>query len=358
MTATSCRWGILGTASIARKNWLAIQESGNGRLVAVASRQVDKARSFIAECQKDAPFETAPETVDGYAALLNRDDIDSVYIPLPTGLRKQWVIAAAKAGKHVLCEKPSGIDSNEVREMVAACDQAGVQYMDGVMFMHNPRLGVLKETVADGGPIGKIRRITTQFTFPGSEEFFAKNIRTNAELEPLGCLGDLGWYNIRFILWMMDGEMPNTVSARIIRHQEGVPMALSAELGFDSGVSASLYCSFDDANQQWAMISGTEGYLSMDDFVLPFHGSEAAFSLGENISRAEGCHFYMEKSSQSMPNPSKEKASQESLMFRKFGEIVESKETESYWPEIALNTQIVVDACMRSTRKGGHYTVI
>ena len=98
MTDGICRWGILGTAQIARKNWLAIRNASNATLAAVASRSTGRAEAYIGECQSAAPFAEAPEAVGGYDRLLARDDIDAVYVPLPTGIRKQWVIRAAEAG--------------------------------------------------------------------------------------------------------------------------------------------------------------------------------------------------------------------------------------------------------------------
>ena len=111
---STCRWGILGTANIARKNWRAIRNSGNSTLTAVASRDAAKARKFIDECQADVPFPTAPVPC-GYDELLARKDVDAVYIPLPTGIRREWVVKAAMAGKHVLCEKPCGVNAADVR---------------------------------------------------------------------------------------------------------------------------------------------------------------------------------------------------------------------------------------------------
>ncbi|MFM7604302.1 MAG: Gfo/Idh/MocA family protein, partial [Prosthecobacter sp.] len=131
MSTTTCRWGILGAAFIARKNWQAIREAGNAMLVAVASRDLNRAQAFIDECQAQVPHPIVPQAMDSYEALLARRDIDAVYIPLPTGIRKEWVIHAAQAGKHVLVEKPVGCELNDVAEMVAACEKHGVQFMDG-----------------------------------------------------------------------------------------------------------------------------------------------------------------------------------------------------------------------------------
>jgi predicted dehydrogenase len=78
------RWGILGCANIARKNWKAIWNSSNGRITAVASRDLDRSRRFIQECQADAPFGPAPRPVGRYEELLAANDVDAVYIPLPS----------------------------------------------------------------------------------------------------------------------------------------------------------------------------------------------------------------------------------------------------------------------------------
>src|SRR4051794_35211172 len=119
-TPRSCRWGILSTANIARKNWQAIRDAGNASLVAVASRDVAKSRQFVAECQEDAPHAQVPEALGSYEELISRRDIDAIYIPLPTGMRKEWVVRAADAGKHVLVEKPVGTNAEDVRQMITA----------------------------------------------------------------------------------------------------------------------------------------------------------------------------------------------------------------------------------------------
>ena len=98
MTA-KLRWGILGTADIARKNWLAILNSGNGTVTAVASRDSARAEQFIRSCQSHAPMPVVPKAFGSYEQLLACPEVDAVYIPLPTGLRKHWVLRAAQAGK-------------------------------------------------------------------------------------------------------------------------------------------------------------------------------------------------------------------------------------------------------------------
>jgi predicted dehydrogenase len=210
MTDKKLRWGFLSTAQIGRKNWKAIRNSGNGTIVAVASRDVERSREFIAECQSSTPMDSVPRAIGSYEELLAATDIDAVYIPLPTGLRKEWVLRAAKVGKHIVCEKPCAISVADLREILDACRRHSVQFIDGVMFMHSERLPRLREVLDDGASVGEIKRITSAFSFCAPDEFFTATFRARSELEPYGCLGDLGWYCIRFALWVMNWQTAAT----------------------------------------------------------------------------------------------------------------------------------------------------
>ena len=96
MQKTICHWGILGTANIARKNWQAIRNAPNCTLTAVASRELDHSRRFISECQRYVSFDPPPRALGNYEELLASDDVDAVYLPLPTGIRKPWAIPRQK----------------------------------------------------------------------------------------------------------------------------------------------------------------------------------------------------------------------------------------------------------------------
>ncbi len=356
------RWGILGAADIARKNWQAILNSGEGVVAAVASRDVARARQFIADCQGQCPFSQAPEAVAGYEALLARQDIDAVYIPLPTGLRKEWVLRAAAAGKHVVCEKPCAITVADLREMISACQQHRVQFMDGVMFMHSRRLDALRLVLDDPERLGRIKRIESNFSFCAPPEFFAGNIRSHSALEPQGCLGDLGWYCLRFALWAMRGQLPHTVTGRILSQinrgdsPQPVPTEFSGELLFKDGVSAGFYCSFETEMQQWVHVSGTRGCLRIDDFVLPYCGSEVAFVANQSFFRVEGCTFNMEPRERRIAvdeYSNNHRTSQETNLFRHFAAQVRSGSLNEGWPAIALQTQQVMEACLASANDQG-----
>jgi predicted dehydrogenase len=350
-----CRWGILGAANIARKNWKAIRLAESATLVAVGSRDAAKAKTFIDECSSEVPFPTTPAACT-YDELLKRTDFDAVYIPLPTGIRREWVIRAAEAGKHVLCEKPCGPTAADVRAMLDACRNNRVQFMDGVMFMHSKRLPLLRQALDDGETVGEIRRIASQFTFRAADEFYRSNIRSTSTLEPLGCLGDLGWYNVRFSLFVMKYALPERVIGHLIADHNGVPTEFSAELFFPGGVTASFYCSFRTELQQWAHVSGTRGSISVADFVLPYFGCESAFVADTPKFNVKNTSYHWESHPQRFAVPEYSDGhpdAQETNMIRSFSALAAGSKLDESWGEIALKTQLVVDACVASAREGG-----
>lgn len=357
-----CRWGILGTAGIARKNWQAIKHATNAELVAVASRTEERASEYIRENQAQVPLAKEPRPIAGYETMIEDPSIDAIYIPLPTGVRKEYAIAAAKAGKHVLCEKPCSSNAHNLKEILEACEAAKVQFMDGVMFMHSDRMPALRRVLDDNRSVGEIHRITSQFSFRAAEDFLKGNIRMHSELEPLGSLGDLGWYNIRFALWVMNYAMPERVTGRLIKQSgrpdspDSVPIQFSGELLFANHVTANFYCSFETEHQQWANISGSLGHIHIRDFVLPFYGPVAGFEVSNPVFEANGCNLHMEDHTHrvavaeySDSHPS----SQETKLFHKFSELVLSGKQEKHWPDIAYKTQLLMDTCLQSAKQGG-----
>jgi predicted dehydrogenase len=364
MPDSTCRWAILGTADIARKNWRAIALAGNARLVAVASRSAERAKAFIDSCQAHVPVDPRPVAVGSYQEALERDDVDAVYLPLPTGIRAEWAIRAADHGKHVLVEKPCGTSVEEVERIVAACRRAKVQFMDGVMFLHGARLEPVRQCLgrswADGG-IGTVRRIATQFSFKAPPEFFSGNIRVRHDLEPLGCLGDLGWYTIAFVLWAMHPRLPDAVTGRLVEAvpAEGggppVPVEFAGELIFSKAptVTAAFFCSFLVEHQQWVHVSGTEGSLRMEDFVLPFRDSQTSFTVALPTFETDGCDFRMERHERQVVVPEHgngHPTAQEAKLFRDFSNLVLGGTPDDRWPNGSLATQRVMMDCLAAAQ--------
>jgi predicted dehydrogenase len=127
-------------------------------------------------------------------------------------------------------------------------------------------------------------------------------------------------------------------------------------LFFAGGVSASLYCSFMAEIQQWADLAGTKGSLHVSDFVLPWYGGPVAFEVSNPVHTIAGCDFKLERHPRRLTvdeDSDSTANSQETNMFRRFGELAISGQPDDCWGEMALKTQQVLDACLRSARAGG-----
>jgi predicted dehydrogenase len=351
------RIGFLSTAGIGRKNWKAILHSGNAVVAAVASRDVQRSLKFIEDCQRENPFEKIPEALGSYDELLASKTVDAVYVPLPTALRKEFVIRAAQHGKHILCEKPCAGNVAELEAMLAACQKNSVQFLDGVMFMHNSRLPRVREILDDGKSVGQIRRIASAFSFaPYHEDFFRTNIRADGGLEPAGCLGDLGWYSIRFALWALNWQLPASVRGNILNASENLPGRLSAPLEFSAtlnypgGLTVEFYSSFLAAKQQWVFVSGQKGWVRLPDFVHPWNGYEPAFEVNEKLMTVPG---EVKCPPGADPMGFGHATAQDTRMWRNFAAQILSVKLNADWPMWALKTQIVLDACLKSAQAGG-----
>jgi predicted dehydrogenase len=246
--------------------------------------------------------------------------------------------------------------------MLAACKRNNVQYMDGVMFMHSQRLPMVRKILDDQNQLGQLRRMVSQFSFAGDAVFCETNIRTSSDLEPYGCLGDLGWYCSRFFLWVLQGQMPTEVRARTLTPLQGksspaaVPGEFSAELIFPGGVSASFYNSFLTENQQWIHLSGSKGYLKLNDFVLPYHSPEVEAFVGKDVFHIDNCVFNMENHLKRFAIDEYAAGAanaQEVNMIRNFSDMVINKKFDDQWPTWTLKTQQILDACFLSASHNG-----
>lgn len=335
------RWGFLSTAQIGRQNWRALLASGTNVLTAVASRDVPRAQQFIDANQATSPMPEAPRALGSYEALLAAPDVDAVYIPLPTALRGEWVIKAARAGKHVLCEKPCATHTTELETLLAACREHHVQFMDGTMFMHHPRQAQLETLLAPTGPLGELRRVQSSFTFAAPPGFADTNIRVQPHLEPLGALGDLGWYNIRVSLWAQRWELPARVIGITHAAHQGVPTEFSAELLYADGRSCGFYCGFSSPFQQWAQFSGRTGWLRLSDFLHPTSKATCDYTLNGE-PRSDAC-----------PTETGPHHGHDAALFRHFAAQAATGELNTDWPRWSVLTQRVLDACLASAQQGG-----
>lgn len=252
-------WGVLGTADIAKGCVIpAIAKSGNGRLYGIAGRSKEKADNFLTAYG----FEKAYYSYDD---LLEDEAIDAVYIPLPNTLHKEWVIRAAAKKKHILCEKPLSGSEKDVCEMIQACDDAGVYFMEAFAYLHSPVVKSVKEAL-DSGVIGKPRFIETTFLTPAPRE---GNIRLRRDTLG-GSMYDLGCYNVSLILALL-GEEPAEVKALAEFTEENIDYFTAAYFKFPDGCRASVItgmCASQRGDRYF--IYGTDGIIEAP---VPFNAS-------------------------------------------------------------------------------------
>ena len=257
MAERKLRWGVISTANIGRAAVLpAIQASGNSELVAVASRDAQKADDFAARLG-------IPESYGSYEALLEADDVDAVYIPLPNSMHREWAIKAAAAGKHILCEKPLALTAAECSEMEAAAREHGVKLMEAFMYRFHPRTQRVRAMVANGA-IGELGLIHAAFTFPVTNP---ANIRLQPELGG-GSLMDVGCYCVN-VSRTMAGAEPVEVQAYARWAASGVDEQMAGTLRFANGLIAQFDCALTMERREGYELAGTAGHLEVPAAFLP-----------------------------------------------------------------------------------------
>ncbi|KAJ4844471.1 hypothetical protein Tsubulata_006061 [Turnera subulata] len=344
--------GIIGCADIARKVSRAINLAPNAHLAAVASRTLEKASAFA----KANDFPADAKVFGSYEALLDDPEIDAVYIPLPTSLHLKWASLAALKKKHILLEKPVGLNVGEFDKILEACDANGVQLMDGTMWMHNPRTQQMKDFLSDEHRFGQLRTAHSCFTFAADADFLKNDIRVKPDLDGLGSLGDQGWYCIRSILWAADYELPDTVVALPgpVLNEAGVIISCGASLHWDDGKVATFHCSFLAHLAMDITAIGTTGSLHLNDFIIPFQEKEASFTTNSKAGFNELVTGWV-------PQPSLHtvytELPQEACMVREFVRLVgnikaNGAKPDQEWPARSRKTQLLIDAVKTSIDSG------
>ncbi|WP_449537986.1 Gfo/Idh/MocA family protein [Ferdinandcohnia sp. Marseille-Q9671] len=247
---TKIRFGILSTAKIARTTLLpSMERAHNVEVVAVASES-GKAEGFAAEHGIEKYYDT-------YTELLQDPEVDAVYIPLPNQLHKKWAIEAAKHGKHVLCEKPAALNSQEVEEMEKVFAEQNVTFMEGFMYQFHPQHTRVKEIIS-AGEIGDVKLIRSTFSFPHAMN--PDSIKLQKHLGG-GVLYDVGCYCIHASR-LITGEEPIEVTATASIHPtHEVDVTAAGTLTFESGILASFDCSFEQPFKAQYEVVGTKGSI-------------------------------------------------------------------------------------------------
>ena len=254
-------WGIISTGRIAGIFARGLAASESGKLVAVASRSADKAAQFAAE-------NGASRSHGSYEALLADPEVQAVYIATPHPQHVEWVIRAAEAGKHILCEKPIGVNHAEAMVMVEAAREHGVMLMEAFMYRCHPQLEKVLEIVSSG-VLGEIKLIQAEFGFQAG---FNAESRLWANEAAGGGIMDVGCYPISFtrrvagLLADKPFLNPIEVNAMGKLHSEtGVDEVATASLKFSSGLIAQITTSVAISLASGARLYGTKGMLHLPD---------------------------------------------------------------------------------------------
>ena len=250
------RWGIIGPGWITPRIVEPIAGSTRNTVVAVASRDADRAAAYAARFGITRSF-------GGYDALLRDPDVDAVYIALPNHLHAEWTIRALEAGKHVLCEKPLALSVAEVDAIAAAVERTGRLAMEAFMYLHHPQTKRVVELVR-GGSLGEIRAVLGRFSFSLER---ANDVR----LEPSmggGSLWDVGGYPVSFARRLI-GEDPVDLRADAIVGPTGVDLTAVSQLRYPSGTFAQVYSSFATPHREHVEILGSEASLVVDPAFVP-----------------------------------------------------------------------------------------
>jgi D-xylose 1-dehydrogenase (NADP+, D-xylono-1,5-lactone-forming) len=247
-------WGFISTAQINEKMIAGARLSDSVRLLAIASRDRERADAYA----RENGFERA---YGSYDALLEDPDVEAVYISLPNSLHVEWSIRALEAGKHVLCEKPLTRRPEEAARAFDVAERAGRLLMEAFMYRHNPQTRRLEELVA-AGSVGRAQLIRSAFSFPLHDQ---SNVRLNAELDG-GSLMDLGCYCISGSR-LLAGE-PEQVFAEQVVGTAGVDVRVCATMRFSGDVVAQFDSGLSLANRDELEVVGDEGSLFLDD---PWH---------------------------------------------------------------------------------------
>lgn len=272
------RWGFIGAGNIARGALAPAVHAADGAVLqSVAARDTGRAKAL-------GP---AGAVHDFYAGILNDPEVDAVYVSLPNDAHAAWSILALESGKHVLCEKPLAMNSEEVSRMRAAADQTGRLLVEATWNRWHPRTR-RAEAIVRSGLIGTVTSVDVGFVIDGVPE---GNFRYLPEFGG-GALYDLGCYGIVASLWA-SGADDSTVAEVVVRdarrraNEHGVDLQTTAHYSLGE-TAVTLECAMDGPGRQWLTVHGTEGSVDFpDDFVTSRHVSSTLTVGGPWGTRTE-----------------------------------------------------------------------
>ena len=251
------RWGIMGTAKIAREKLIPAMKAGNAcEVVAIASRNAQHAQHIANELGITKAY-------GSYEELLESPDVDAVYIPLPNHLHVEWALKAIAAGKHVLCEKPIALSAPAAENLRGVAEaNPNVKVMEAFMYRFHPQWQSAKKLV-DAGRIGTLKTIQSFFSYFNDDP---QNIRNQVDAGG-GGLMDIGCYPVSLSRFIFGAEPTRVFAAFENDPVMQTDRLTSGILQFKTGTS-TFTCSTQLAPFQQVNILGTEGRI---EILIPFN---------------------------------------------------------------------------------------
>ncbi|RJO69630.1 MAG: gfo/Idh/MocA family oxidoreductase [Myxococcales bacterium] len=275
------RWGVLGTANIARTFVEAVRRTPDATVRAVASRTLPKAEQWASELG-------IPTAYGSYDRLLLSGDIDAVYIPLPNSLHREWCLRSIGQGVPALCEKPFTLTARQAASVVKASLKKGVPVAEAFMYRFHPVYERIRVLIANGG-IGRLTTIFAQFTFALDDEI---SISANADLGG-GALMDVGCYCVNAAR-LITGAEPLRASA--FARCDKVDRTMTGMLEFPGGVLAHFETAIENFERRRLEIAGTDGAIVLEQPWFPGE-AEGCFihrrPEGDKIITAPGANGYI-----------------------------------------------------------------
>ncbi|MDR3374514.1 MAG: Gfo/Idh/MocA family oxidoreductase [Ancalomicrobiaceae bacterium] len=255
--AGTVSWGVLSTANIGMQKVIPAMLKGKVvRVDAIASRNTAKAKA-------EARRLGIGKAYGSYEELLADPDIEAIYNPLPNHLHVPWTIKALQAGKHVLCEKPIGMNAEEAKALIAARDKSGKIVAEAFMVRHHPQWQRARRQV-QSGRIGEVRAIHTAFCYFNDDP---DNVRNQADIGGGGLL-DIGCYAVTTARYIFGGDPERAIGLLDRDPKFGTDRLTSGIVAFSAGRRLTFTCSTQLSAHQRVQILGTEGRIEVE---IPFN---------------------------------------------------------------------------------------
>ena len=276
------RWGILGAGLISRVALgPAFAASPYCSVVAVGARDAGRAAALVPDAARHGSYES----------VLSDPAVEAVYIALANDAHVPWALEALRAGKHVLCEKPLGLDATQVASAFAAADRAGLLLVEASWYRWHPRTRQAAAMVA-GGALGPVRSVATGFTFSGVAE-------DNYRMQPGhggGSLYDVGCYALSAVGWATGWADPRVESVRGLVAPTGVDLTVDARLAVPgpdgADVAAQVRSSFAEPERQWIEVAARDATLRFGPPAFTaWHSDATTLDLEWADGRAESFAF-------------------------------------------------------------------